>query len=66
VHYRSFDAETTTEVDGVASLLGLLATGGSDYHGDLGTYAEAHADLWVPPAVGVRLADRLDQASGGD
>ena len=24
---------------------------GSDYHGDTGTYAEAHAGLWVPPEV---------------
>ena len=32
------------------------ATGGSDYHGDTGTYAEAHAGLWVPPEVGQGLA----------
>ena len=32
-----------------------IATGGSDYHGDLGTYAEAHATLWVPPEVGEAL-----------
>jgi predicted metal-dependent phosphoesterase TrpH len=65
VHYRSFDRETTTAVAEVARRLGLLMTGGTDYHGDLGTYAEAHASLWVPPAVGDRLIGRLDQGAGG-
>ena len=32
----------------VAGRLGLVATGGTDYHGDQGTYAEAHAGLWFP------------------
>ncbi len=36
------------------------ATGGSDYHGDLGSYAETHARLWVPPEVGLGLLERLD------
>jgi predicted metal-dependent phosphoesterase TrpH len=58
VHYRSFDAETTAAVGGVARELGLVATGGTDYHGDLGPYAEAHQMLWVPPEV----ADELRQA----
>jgi predicted metal-dependent phosphoesterase TrpH len=59
VHYRSFDPSTTAAVGAVAAQLGLLATGGSDYHGDLGTYAESHAALWVPSSVGVALLDRL-------
>ena len=59
VYYRTFDAATVKAVGAVADSLGLLATGGTDYHGDLGTYAEAHADLWVPPEAGVTLLDRL-------
>jgi predicted metal-dependent phosphoesterase TrpH len=59
VYYRSFDAATVAAVAGVARDLGLLATGGSDYHGDAGPYAEAHAGLWVPPEVGDELAGRL-------
>jgi 3',5'-nucleoside bisphosphate phosphatase len=59
VHYRSFDAETTAAVGEVADSLGLIATGGTDYHGDLGPYAEAHADLWVPPEVGQGLIARI-------
>ena len=51
VYYRSFDAATVFAVGEVAAALGLVATGGSDYHGDTSTYAEAHAGLWVPPEV---------------
>ena len=46
---------TVVAVGEVADRLGLVATGGTDYHGDLGPYAEAHAALWVPPEVGERL-----------
>ena len=56
VYYRSFDAATVFAVGEVAAALGLVATGGSDYHGDTSTYAEAHAGLWVPPEVAAGLA----------
>jgi hypothetical protein len=59
VYYRSFDVATVEAVHAVASDLGLLETGGSDYHGDVGTYAESHAALWVPPEVGERLVSTL-------
>jgi len=59
VYYRSFDVATVEAVGAVASGLGLIATGGTDYHGDLGTYAEAHAALWVPPDVGEVLLSTL-------
>jgi predicted metal-dependent phosphoesterase TrpH len=51
VFYRTFDRPTTATMAETAASLGLLATGGSDYHGDTGTYAESHAALWVPPEV---------------
>jgi hypothetical protein len=59
VHYRTFDEGSVRLVGDVARRLGLIATGGSDYHGDLGTYAEAHASLWVPPQVGDRVIRAL-------
>jgi predicted metal-dependent phosphoesterase TrpH len=59
VHYRSFDQPTTDAVAAVAARRGLLASGGSDYHGDLGPYAESHARLWVPAEVGEALLERL-------
>lgn len=51
VYYRSFDSATVFALAEVAAALHLVPTGGSDYHGDTGTYAEMHASLWVPPEV---------------
>jgi hypothetical protein len=51
VYYRSFDSATVFALGEVATALHLVPTGGSDYHGDTGTYAEMHASLWVPPEV---------------
>ena len=48
VHYRHFDADTVASLAQVARVLSLVQTGGSDYHGDGETYAEAHAALYVP------------------
>jgi predicted metal-dependent phosphoesterase TrpH len=59
VYYRTYDAATVEAVGALASDLGLIATGGSDYHGDLGSYAHAHASLWVPPEVGERLLQAM-------
>ena len=59
VFYRTFLPETVTMVGAVASNLGLLATGGSDYHGDLMSYAEAHATLHVPASVAESLRKAL-------
>jgi predicted metal-dependent phosphoesterase TrpH len=47
-HHRSFDAETREATSAVAALLGLVRTGGTDYHGDHGPYAESHAELDMP------------------
>ncbi|MHB8673523.1 MAG: PHP domain-containing protein [Candidatus Limnocylindrales bacterium] len=48
VHYRRYDAETVASVAAVATSLRLVPTGGSDFHGDGESYAEAHAAIWVP------------------
>jgi len=58
VYYRSWDQPTVNSIGAVARKLRLVATGGTDYHGDLGPYSESHAALWVPPTV----ADDLRQA----
>ena len=55
VYYRSFDRPTVDAMAAVAREHRLVMTGGSDYHGDLGPYADSHARLWVPPAVGETL-----------
>lgn len=51
VHHLSFEPTTVANVAEVAGRLGLVPTGGTDYHGDLGTYAEALARLVIPPSV---------------
>jgi predicted metal-dependent phosphoesterase TrpH len=63
VFYRSFDAATVFAVGEVATALDLVPTGGTDYHGDFGPYAESHAMLWVPPEVGPRLEAAIDGVS---
>lgn len=59
VYYRTFSPDTVALVADVAKRLGFVATGGSDYHGDLMTYAEAHATLNVAPSVVERLHEAL-------
>jgi 3',5'-nucleoside bisphosphate phosphatase len=66
VYYISFDPEIVAAVRGVADALGLIATGGSDYHGDTSTYAEAHAALNVPDHVATDLARAIEATSRTD
>ena len=58
VHYRAYDLETVRAMRRLADDLRLVWTGGTDYHGDRETYAEAHAQLWNPQEVerGIRAA----------
>jgi predicted metal-dependent phosphoesterase TrpH len=64
VYYRTYDQPTVDALAVVAADLRLIATGGSDYHGDRETYAEAHAQLWVPPLVEAPLRAALASATG--
>jgi predicted metal-dependent phosphoesterase TrpH len=47
-HHRSFDEATRAAMSTFAHRLGLIETGGSDYHGDHGPYAVTHAELVMP------------------
>jgi predicted metal-dependent phosphoesterase TrpH len=51
VYYRAYHQDTVGSLRQIAEDLRLVMTGGTDYHGDRETYAEAHAELWVPPEV---------------
>jgi predicted metal-dependent phosphoesterase TrpH len=57
VHYHRWDDERIERMGAFADARGLLRTGGSDYHGDTGSYAEAQADVYVPEAVGQALLE---------
>ena len=59
VHHRSFTAATVDAMREVAERHRLVASGGTDFHGDEGTYAEAIAETWVPDDVAERLLEVL-------
>jgi len=59
VHYHYWDDERTEAMGAFADERGLLRTGGSDYHGDTDTYAEAQDTVYVPPEVGERLLEAV-------
>ncbi len=64
VYYRHFSGETVEALRLLAGELQLVPTGGSDYHGDVETYAEAHAGLYVPEAVASLVHEALRSAAG--
>ncbi len=59
VYYRRFSPDTVLAMAELTGSLNLLATGGSDYHGDTMSYAEAQAATFVPQHVAERLRDAL-------
>ena len=58
-HHRSFDPIAREKIGATARALGLVETGGTDYHGDTGPYAEAHAGLVMPDELVAGLRTRL-------
>ena len=60
VHHRSFDAATVERMRAVAAAHRLVPSGGTDFHGDEGSYAEAIGETWVPDEV----ADEVRRALG--
>jgi len=61
VYYRRFTPITVRQMEALAAQRGLIATGGTDYHGDGQSYADARSTTEVPREVG----DRLIEALGG-
>lgn len=59
VHHASFTPEAAASIGAVAAELGLVPTGGTDFHGDTQPYAEAHAALDLPDEIGVGLTAEL-------
>jgi predicted metal-dependent phosphoesterase TrpH len=60
VHHRSFDAATVERMRAAAAAHRLVPSGGTDFHGDEGSYAEAIGETWVPDEV----ADEVRHALG--
>lgn len=59
VYYRAYELPTVHALRRVATELRLVMTGGTDYHGDRESYAEAQAQLWVPADAVPQLRDGL-------
>lgn len=59
VHYHHWEDERIEAMGAFADARGLLRTGGSDYHGDYGDYAESQDHVYVPPNIGQQLLDAL-------
>lgn len=59
VYYRRFRRETIDPMIALADQLGLLPTGGSDYHGDTMSYAESNQTTYVPRGAAERLQEAL-------
>lgn len=66
VYYRAYEPAVVESLRQVASDLRLFMTGGTDFHGDRESYAEAHAELWIPATVEPQLRVALRQSSGVD
>ncbi|HEV3486825.1 MAG TPA: hypothetical protein VG106_15545, partial [Vicinamibacterales bacterium] len=62
VYYRRFTPDTVSRMVAFAADLGFVATGGSDYHGDGMTYAEAQATTYVPRDAADRLLEAVAAA----
>jgi hypothetical protein len=65
VHHRSFGRALVEQMAEIAARRRLLASGGTDFHGDESTYAEAVAETWVPDEVADRLVAELARAAAG-
>ena len=59
VYYRTFAPATVARLKVFAKERSLLATGGSDYHGDTMSYARQQASTYVPAVAGERLLEAL-------
>jgi predicted metal-dependent phosphoesterase TrpH len=65
VHHRSFDVATVERMRAVAAAHRLVASGGTDFHGDEGSYAAAIAETWVPDDVAEAMLAALAHGPTG-
>jgi len=60
VYYRRFQTPTVYAMEKLCAKLNIVATGGSDYHGDGMSYAEAQETTYVPETAGEALLAALE------
>jgi 3',5'-nucleoside bisphosphate phosphatase len=59
---RTFGQAAIERLAAFAAERGLVATGGSDYHGDTMSYETAQGSLWVPAAAATALLEAIGLA----
>lgn len=64
VYYRAYELPTVRDLKRVATDLRLVMTGGTDYHGDRESYAEAQSQLWLPAEAEAPFREGLRLAAG--
>ena len=64
VYYRAYEPPVVEGLKHVATELRLVMTGGTDYHGDRETYAEAQAQLAVPADAEAPFREGLRASAG--
>jgi len=64
VYYRAYELPTVLALKAVATELRLVMTGGTDYHGDRESYAEAQSQLWVPAEAVAPFREGLRISAG--
>jgi predicted metal-dependent phosphoesterase TrpH len=64
VYYRAYELPVVEGLRKVARDLRLVMTGGTDFHGDRETYAEAQAQLWIPDEIEPGLRAGLRASRG--
>jgi predicted metal-dependent phosphoesterase TrpH len=65
VYYRAYELPVVEGLRKVARDLRLVMTGGTDFHGDRETYAEAQAQLWIPDEIEPGLRAGLRASASG-
>lgn len=63
VHYRGYPPEVVAALAALAASHRLIATGGTDFHGDDAPYAIVARSVSVPAAIGERLLAALRDAA---
>jgi predicted metal-dependent phosphoesterase TrpH len=61
IHHRSFDAATVARMRTVATAHRLVPSGGTDFHGDEGSYADAIGETWIPDDVAEAMRAALGE-----
>ena len=64
-YYRAYEPATVESLRFLATNLRLVMTGGTDFHGDRESYAEAHEELFLPIEAEERIRATVTRIEAG-